>query len=84
MLGNENFRRAVKDLDTEEFKAYDKKIRAGIEFLINNLCTKFGYTQFGAREVCIYVIDNQLGIKNDPEKGASGRPGNDAPIELPI
>ena len=84
LLGNENFRRAVKDFDSAEFKTYDEKIRTGVEFLVNNLCTKFGYSQFGAREVCIYVIDSQLGKENEPGKTEAGLQENGAPIELAI
>ncbi len=59
-LENVNFRRAIKDYDTKAFKAYDKKIRADVTFLINNLCTKLRYTKQGAKEMCMYVIDNDL------------------------
>ena len=59
-LENENFRRAIKDYDTENFKAYDKRIQHDITFLIQNLCNKFNYSDQGAKEVCIYVIDNEL------------------------
>ena len=59
-LANENFRRAIKDYDREEFKTYDKKIKSDVTFLIKNLGSKFRYTKNGAREVCIYVIDNDL------------------------
>jgi len=59
-LENENFRRAIKDYDTEAFKAYDKKIRGDVTFLMNNLCGKYGYTKQGSKEICIYVIDNDL------------------------
>ncbi|MBU0987947.1 MAG: serine protein kinase PrkA [Proteobacteria bacterium] len=59
-LKNENFRRAVKDYGTEAFKAYDKKIRDDITFMMNNLCEKRRYTEQGAKEVCIYVIDSEL------------------------
>ena len=59
-LENENFRRAIKDVDTPAFKTYDRKIRSDVTFLIANLCNKFRYTRNGAKEVCIYVIDNDL------------------------
>jgi hypothetical protein len=59
-LGNANFRRAIKDYDTKDFKTYDKKIRDDVRFLMRNLRRKFNYTEQGAREVCIYVIDNDL------------------------
>jgi len=59
-LENENFRRAIKDYDTEDFKAYDKRIRDDVTMMIHNLCEKYKYMEQGAKEVCIYVIDNDL------------------------
>ena len=62
-LENENFRRGIKDYGDEDFKTYDKKIRDDVSYLINNLCDNFNYTQQGAKEVCIYVIDSDLAKK---------------------
>jgi len=62
-LENENFRRAIKDYDNPAFKTYDKRIRGDVAFLIGNLGSKFRYTKNGAKEVCIYVIDNDLARK---------------------
>ena len=63
-LDNANFRRAIKDYDTAAFNMYDKRIRDDVSFLINNLCApRFHYTKQGAREVCVYVIDNDLARK---------------------
>ncbi|MDY6905279.1 MAG: serine protein kinase PrkA [Thermodesulfobacteriota bacterium] len=62
-MKNENFRRAIKDYDTEEFKAYDKKVRDDVTYMLNNLAERFNYTKKGAKEVCIYVIDNDLANK---------------------
>ena len=59
-LDNDNFRRAIKDYNTPDFKTYDKRIRVDVRYLIRNLQRKFGYTEQGAKEVCIYVIDNDL------------------------
>jgi predicted Ser/Thr protein kinase len=59
-LENENFRRAIKDYDEETFKTYDKKIRDDVTFLMKNLREKYRYTRQGAKEICIYVIDNNL------------------------
>ena len=59
-LDNENFRRAIKDYDGDDFKTYDRKIRHDVTYLMNNLITKFQYTPPGAKGVCIYVIDNEL------------------------
>ena len=60
---NENFRRAIKDYAGEDFKAYDKKIRDDVTYLINNLSVKHNYSDQGAKEICIYVIDNELAKK---------------------
>jgi predicted Ser/Thr protein kinase len=62
-LENENFRRGIKDYGEEDFKTYDKKIRDDVSYLINNLCDNFNYTQQGAKEVCMYVIDSDLAKK---------------------
>jgi len=60
---NENFRRAINDYGKEAFKAYDRKIRDDVTYLIGNLCENRKYTEQGAKEVCIYVIDNDLAKK---------------------
>ena len=62
-IENENFRQAIKDYGEEGFKTHDKKIKNDVTYLMNNLCDKHKYTQQGAREVCIYVIDNELAKK---------------------
>ncbi|MFO7558957.1 MAG: serine protein kinase PrkA [Desulfobacterales bacterium] len=62
-LENENFRRAIKDFDKEDFKSYDQKIREDITFLMKNLYSRYSYSKKGAQEICIYVIDHHL-----PEK----------------
>ena len=62
-LENENFRRAIKDCNEEAFKTYDKRIRDDVSYLINNLCEKYRYTDQGAKEVCMYVIDSDLAKK---------------------
>lgn len=59
-LKNENFRRAVKDFKTDQFRTYDKKIQSDVTFMIDNLQKKHRYSRQGAREICIYVIDNNL------------------------
>ncbi len=62
-LENENFRRAIKDYNKEDFKTYDQRIRDDVSYLIDNLCQKFRYMEQGAKEVCMYVIDNDLAQK---------------------
>lgn len=63
-LENENFRRAIKDYGEEDFKSYDEKIRDDVSYMIHNLCEQHGYSRQGAKEVCIYVVDNQLAGKS--------------------
>jgi predicted Ser/Thr protein kinase len=62
-LDNENFRRAIKDYDKEDFKTYDRRIRDDVTYLMANLIEKYRYTPAGAKAVCIYVIDNDLARK---------------------
>ncbi|MCP3871662.1 MAG: serine protein kinase PrkA [Desulfobacteraceae bacterium] len=62
-IENENFRNAIKDFDTDKYKAHDKRIKKDVKFLLKNLSKKFGYTMQGANEACIYVIDNDLANK---------------------
>ena len=62
-LKNENFRQAVKDYGKESFKTYDNRIREDVTFLMTNLTQRSRYTEQGAKEVCIYVIDNNLAAK---------------------
>lgn len=59
-LDNENFRRAVKDFNKEDFKTYDERIQSDVTFMIENLQQKYRYSRQGAKEICIYVIDNNL------------------------
>ncbi len=59
-LRNENFRMAVRDFDTEAFKTYDPKIQEDVVFMIENLQRKYKYSRQGAREICHYVIENNV------------------------
>ena len=59
-MKNENFRRAIKDYNEEAFKTYDKKIQDDVHFLMHNLHKKHGYSRQGAKEICIYVVDNNI------------------------
>ena len=59
-LKNENFRMAVRDFDTDEFKTYDHKIQEDVSFMIDNLQNKYNYTRQGAKAVCLYVIDKDI------------------------
>jgi hypothetical protein len=57
---NENFRMAIRDFDTDEFRTYDDKIGHDVTFMINNLQSRYDYTRQGAKAICLYVIDNDI------------------------
>ncbi len=59
-ITNENFRRAIIDYGTPSFKMYDNRLRKDVNFLIQNLKIKFGYTESGAKQICVYLIDHGL------------------------
>jgi predicted Ser/Thr protein kinase len=59
-VDNENFRRAIHDHGTKNFKAYDRRLKRDVELLLTNLHKKFKYTKEGARQIALYVIDKNL------------------------
>jgi predicted Ser/Thr protein kinase len=62
-LKNDQFRTAVRDYATEGFKTYDARIREDVTLLMQNLAARYGYTENSAKELCLYVIDNDLAKK---------------------
>ena len=67
-LKNENFRMAVRDFDSENFRTYDQKIQDDVLFMIENLQRNYYYSRRGAKEICLYVIDNQLAEQFEGQK----------------
>lgn len=57
---NENFRRAIYDYGTKDFNTYDSRLRRDIEYMIGNLMEKYNYTENGARDLALYVIEKQV------------------------
>ena len=57
---NSNFRRALQDYRTDNFKAYDSRLRRDTERMISQLVEKFNYTEEGAVQIALYVIDRDL------------------------
>ncbi|MBI1888509.1 MAG: hypothetical protein HYS15_01040 [Candidatus Spechtbacteria bacterium] len=59
---NVNFYEAIKVFGTKEFETFDidRRLREHIVFMMKNLIEKFGYTEQGAKEVCLYVLDHKL------------------------
>lgn len=62
-VNNENFREAIKSFETKEFETFDSRLREHVAYMIRNLMDKFGYTEQGAKEICIYVLDKDLSRK---------------------
>jgi predicted Ser/Thr protein kinase len=59
LLENDNFRRAIKDYKTVDFVTYDSHVRDEVVRLISNLQSRHRYTEQGAIEVSLYVIDQE-------------------------
>jgi hypothetical protein len=62
---NVNFYEAIKVFGTKEFETFDidRRLREHIVFMMKNLIEKFGYTEQGAKEICLYVLDKKLAEK---------------------
>jgi len=60
---NDNFRRGLIDYGSPTFNNYDEMTKRTITRLLNNLKSKFDYTNEGAKQVSIYVLDKKLNKK---------------------
>ncbi len=58
--GNDNFRRAIIDFASNDFRKYDKRMKRDIALLIDNLQQKFKYSEESAKQISIYVLDKKL------------------------
>ncbi|MBI2063739.1 MAG: serine protein kinase PrkA [Candidatus Yanofskybacteria bacterium] len=59
-LENENFREAIKFYGTKEYDTFDTRLKEHVSYMIKNLADKFGYTEQGAKEIGLYVIERKL------------------------
>lgn len=57
---NKEFCEAIKAYGSKMFETYDGRIVKHISYMIKNLVEKFGYTEAGAKEICLYVIEKKL------------------------
>jgi predicted Ser/Thr protein kinase len=62
-ISNANFRLAIKEYNTPTFKNHDKRIKNEVRQLFKNLIFKFNYSESGAKQTSIYVIDNKISEK---------------------
>lgn len=75
-LSNKNFREAIKAFGTDTLDAFDVRLREHVSHMINNLVESFGYSEQGAKEICLYVLD-----KNLPER-FSGQSGSQPEMDF--
>ena len=59
-LKSNNFKEAVKAFSTSEFETFDTRLREHVAYMIKNLVNRFGYTEQGAKEICLYVVEQKL------------------------
>ena len=61
-VGNDNFRGAIIAYNTRGFDTFDTRIREHVSRMMKNLMVKLkpGYTEQGAKEICLYVLDRKL------------------------
>ncbi|MBI2057653.1 MAG: serine protein kinase PrkA [Candidatus Yanofskybacteria bacterium] len=59
-LKSDNFKEAVKCFGTEKFKTFDTRLKEHATHMTRNLEEKFGYSEQGAKEICLYAIEQKL------------------------
>jgi predicted Ser/Thr protein kinase len=55
-----SFENAIKEYGSDKFDRYDKRTKAQVSHLLENLVSKFNYTLEGAKKVCDYIIANKV------------------------
>ncbi len=61
---NTAFKRAILSYGTKKYKKINARIRRDVELLIKNLQGKFNYSEKGALQITLYVLDKKL-IRNN-------------------
>ncbi|MDX1607593.1 MAG: hypothetical protein R3251_00055 [Candidatus Spechtbacterales bacterium] len=64
---SKSFREAVKAYDTAAFDKFDIRIKDHVNHMIENLREVFDYSQQGAQEIALYVLDKNLAEKYSSE-----------------
>ena len=59
-LDNDNFRRAIQDYGTQSFNTYDSRLKQDVSLMLDTLQKKFKYTEEGAKQVSLYVLDKGI------------------------
>ena len=66
-LKSDNFKEAVKCFGTEKFETFDTRLKEHVTHMISNLEKKFGYSEQGAKEICLYATEQKL-VNKFPSK----------------
>ena len=59
-IGIQGFLKAINDFGTKIYATYDSGIQNDVSRLLNQLQTRFGYTEDGAKNLASYVIRKEL------------------------
>jgi len=62
-IENTSFRTAVLDYSTAAFKSHSNKLKQDVTRLISNLKNKYNYTEKGAQQVTVYILDKKINEK---------------------
>ncbi len=62
-LNNDNFRRAIQEYGTTSFYTYEERIKRDVSQLINNLVNKYNYSEVGAKQISLYVLEKKIDSK---------------------
>lgn len=57
---NNTFKDAVKSFGNKEFDTFDTRLKEHVVYMVRRLEGKFHYTEQGAKEICLYVIEQKL------------------------
>ncbi len=55
-----SFENAIKEYGTSKFQVYDNRTKEQVSYLIKNLINKFKYSDEGAKQICLYVLQNKI------------------------
>ncbi len=62
-----SFENAIKEFGTPKFEVYDNRTKEQVSYLLKNLINKFKYTNEGAKQVCLYVLNNKVAERFEDE-----------------
>ena len=73
-VANKNFPEAIKAFKSDEFAAFDTRLKEHVLHMITNLMKDFGYSEQGAKEICLYALEKKLVEKFYPAEEPDFQP----------